>query len=150
VVERRPSGWLSDPDGFVLLAGDGTVLERGATPVSGLPNLGDSSEVLAPGERVDELEKALRVTASMAGGVLRQIASVSTSGSDVVLQLRVGGSVLYGSPVDLQDKNRALGRLLGWATEQGIAVRTIDVRVPSAPSIEPVRAESVPIATPSP
>lgn len=150
VIERLPSGWVRDPNGVVLLAGDGTVLGRSATRVPDLPEIGEWPEVLAPGERVDELREALRVTASMADGVVRQIESVSTEGSDLVLHLRAGGIVLYGSPVDLRDKNRALGRLLVWATEEEIAVRTIDVRVPSAPSLEPVRPEHGPTPIPSP
>lgn len=150
VVERRPSGWLRDPNGVVVIAGDGVVLDRSNTPVPGLPEIGDWPDFLAPGERVNGLRDALHVTSLMPGGVLRQIESVATEGSDLVLRLRDGGSVLYGSSDELQAKNRALGGLLRWATEEGIAVRTIDLRVPSAPSIEPLRGENLPDPIPSP
>jgi cell division protein FtsQ len=150
VIERRPSGWLRDPNGVVVLGGDGIVLNRSNNPVPGLPDIGVWPDVLAPGQRVDGLRDALHVTSFMPSGVLRQIESVASEGSDLVLRLRAGGSVLYGSSALVRAKNRALEGLLRWATEEGIAVRTIDVRVPSAPSLEPVRGESVPDPLPSP
>jgi hypothetical protein len=39
--------------------------------------------------------------------------------------------------VDMAAKNRALGELLRWARGEGVRIHTVDVRVPSAPSVQP-------------
>ena len=150
VIERTPGGWVEDPSGIAVLAGDGTVLERVSVRPSRLPALGHVLEDLAVGERADIGGEPLRVAASMGGSLRREIASVELEGSDVILRLRAGGTVLYGDPDNLSAKNRALVEMLRWANEEGIDIRTVDIRVPSAPSLEPLRVREAPSPTPSP
>lgn len=150
VVERVPGGLLLDPQGIVVVAGDGVVLERADGRPPRVPEVGSWPEILDPGGEVEGLEKQLRVTSSMPAPLLRRIASAGLEGPDIVLRLRDGGAVLYGAPTELDAKNRALGDMLRWAVGQGIAVRTIDVRVPAAPSLEPARGGPVPTPITSP
>lgn len=149
VIERRPAGWVQGPSGFGILAGDGTILERTAVAPLRLPHAGSWPETLRAGERITGLESPLRVTASMQTGLLREIASVTYDGADVLLDLRSGGSVLYGPASELSAKNRALATMLRWAAGQNIVVKTVDVRVPGAPSLEPERGSKITSPIPS-
>jgi hypothetical protein len=78
------------------------------------------------------------------------VAAAELDDGDVILELRSGGSVLYGTPTEVGAKNRALAAMLEWAEEQGVEVGSVDVRVPSAPSLEPAgeNAASTPISVP--
>ena len=138
VIERRPGGWLRDPAGIAVVAGDGTVLERLQARPSNLPEIGELSSSPSPGDRVEAPAETLRVAASMSEPLRRQVESLRVEGQNVVGLLRSGGAVLYGSAEELRAKNRALAEMLRWARKEGIDVRTIDVRVPTAPSLEPV------------
>jgi cell division protein FtsQ len=148
VVERRPGGWVEGPDGFAIVSGDGTILEPADAAPSRLPAIGSWPGALIPGERVGGLDLTLRVTASMAPALLHEVASAGLEGSDVILQLRAGGSVMFGTPSQIDAKNQALVDMLRWAEGEGIAIRSIDVRVPAAPSLQPVRGPRIsPIPT---
>ncbi len=150
VIERRPGGWIEDPSGIAIVAGDGTVLERTQTMPPNLPSVGHDPQTLTVGERVPSPSEPLRVAASMGEPLRRQIESLELRGVELVLILREGGTVLYGGVEDLPAKNRALAEMLRWARGEGIAVRTVDVRVPSAPSLEPEKTRVDPASTPTP
>jgi cell division protein FtsQ len=150
VLERRPAGWVEDPNGPVVVAGDGTVLARQNGPSRVLPSVGMWPEPLSPGDRIDGPAEELRISSAMTSWLQRRIASADLDDGDVTIELREGGSVLYGAPTQVGAKNRALAGLLKWAEAQGIEVRNVDVRVPSAPSLKPVggSAPTAPIPTP--
>jgi len=150
VLERRPAGWVEDPEGPVLVAGDGTVLARQARPPEALPSLGPWPESLAPGDRIDGPAEELRISSAMTPWLLRRVAAAELDDGDVILELRSGGSVLYGTPTEVGAKNRALAGMLQWAEERGVEVGRVDVRVPSAPSLEPAggNAATTPIPVP--
>ncbi len=150
VIERRPGGWMEDPIGMAIVAGDGTVLERVTEAPPRLPRVGASADALTVGERVEIPGESVRVAASMGQPLRAKIASLELQGVNVTLHLREGGTVLYGEPVDLPAKNRAVAEMLRWAEGEGIEVGTIDVRVASAPSLQPVRADGDPSPRPSP
>ena len=150
VTERTPSGWMEDPEGMAIVSGDGVVLERITVPPPQLPAVGSSPDPLAVGDRLGSTGQPLRVAASMGGPLRERIAAVELQGSDVLLRLREGGTVLYGEPVELSAKNGALAEMLRWANGQGIEVGTIDVRAPSAPSLEPLRVGGGPTPSPTP
>jgi cell division protein FtsQ len=144
VVERTAAGWFRDPQGVVVVARDGTVLERADGRPDGLPGLGPWSAVLEAGDRIPPGESPLRVVASMGGALRGEISTGASSGSDVDLELRGGGTVHYGPPTRLSEKNVALADVLDWASEEGISVGTIDLRIPDAPTLHPASSQTVP------
>jgi cell division protein FtsQ len=144
VVERTAAGWLRDPQGAVVVARDGTVLERADPRPDELPGLGPWSTVLEAGDRIPAGEPPLRVVASMSGALRREISAGGSTGSDVDLELRGGGTVHYGPPTRLSEKNAALVEMLDWALEERIAVGTIDLRIPDAPTLHPAGSQTAP------
>ena len=150
VMERTPGGWMRDATGIAIVAGDGTVLQRAAEPPARLPEIGDSADTLVVGERVLAPSQTLRVAASMGDPLRRHVAALELEGSEIVLRLRAGGTVLYGEPLELPAKNQALAELLRWAEGEGVPVQTIDVRAPAAPSLEPLHKGGDPPASPQP
>ncbi|HEX5948352.1 MAG TPA: FtsQ-type POTRA domain-containing protein [Actinomycetota bacterium] len=137
VEERRGVGWVEDPSGPVVVADDGTVVDRPGSIPSALPGLGTVEEPLAPGERLGG-GATLRVAASMRDGLLATLASVTEIDGELLLGLREGGEVRYGKADHLAEKNRALAEMLTWAAERGVGVEYVDVRIPSAPALRPV------------
>lgn len=144
VVERTAAGWFRDPEGAVVVARDGTVLERPDHHPDGLPGLGPWSAVLEAGDQIPVGESALRVVASLSGALRGRISAGASTGSDVDLELRGGGTVRYGPPTRLSEKNAALVDMLAWASEKGIAVGTIDLRIPDAPTLHPASSQTAP------
>jgi cell division protein FtsQ len=144
VVERSAIGWFGGPSGAVVVARDGTVLDVSPDPPADLPSLGEWSVPPAPGDRVPDSSSTFLVAASMDRALLGWIAGAAMVGEDVVLELRPGGTVLYGPPVTVASKNLALIRLLRWTRRHGVEVESIDVRVPEAPSLDPVGREQRP------
>jgi cell division protein FtsQ len=136
VEERRAVGWVRDPSGPVVVAGDGTVVDRAGASPTDLPGLGSVEEPLAPGEQLGGVA-TLRVAASMGDGLLTTVASVAEVDGELVLGLRAGGEVRYGEADHLEEKNRALAEMLAWASERGVGVEYVDVRIPSAPALRP-------------
>lgn len=139
IVERRPAGWLSDPLGQVVVAVDGTVIERPATRPTDVPRIGLSASAQAIGDRLTGPYPSLRVAASLAPRILRDVASVRYEAGQIAMSLRTGEEVRYGRPSDLGAKNAALARMLEWARQQGVMARYLDVRVPGAPTLLPSR-----------
>jgi cell division protein FtsQ len=137
VRERRASGWLDADGDAVIVAGDGTVLERSSSPAGSLPALGETADRAVPGGRLGETPLALRVTGSMPRALLRGTREAGEDDGEVVALLRGGGSVRYGVPAQLPEKHRALLSILSWAEEHGMTVGSIDVRIPSAPTLRP-------------
>jgi cell division protein FtsQ len=140
VTERRPGGWLRDPNGFAIVAGDGMVVERSERRPSELPAVGEWPTTLGLGSRVEGFRAPLLVTSTMDRRTRSRVASATMEGSSVVVALRDGITVLYGEPSSLRAKHEALTDMLRWAESQAVEVRTIDVRVPSAPSLDPLGA----------
>jgi hypothetical protein len=95
---------------------------------------------------VPSMPATLRVAASMNGALLRAVSAAVTGETGVSLELRGGGSVEYGEPTRLAEKNRSLARMLRWAGRNDVEVRSVDLRVPEAPTLEPEK----PPPSPSP
>lgn len=136
IQERRAVGWIEDPSGPAMVAADGTVVELARPAPLDLPGLGTAPEPLEPGDRLEGVP-TLQVAASMGDGLLGSVASVAEVDGEVVMALRAGGEVRYGSPDHLGEKNQALGEMLAWARERKVSVEYIDVRIPSAPALRP-------------
>jgi cell division protein FtsQ len=137
VEERRAVGWVEDPSGPVVVAEDGTVVDRPGPAPPDLPGLGTVEEPLVPGERLGGVA-TLRLAASMRDGLLATVGSVAELDGELVVGLREGGEVRYGEADHLAEKNRALAEMLAWAAERGVGVEYVDVRIPSAPALRPV------------
>lgn len=143
VVERTPTAWLVDPEGFAVVARDGTVLERPSHPPRrDLPVVGEISAVVAPGRVVPAVPPQLRVVASMDRRLREHVSAAVSADGDVGLELRTGGTVHYGSATSLGDKNRALVEMIEWAAQGGIEVGSIDLRIPQAPTLHPEDPEA--------
>lgn len=140
VQERVPVGWVAGPEGGVVLAKDGTVLARRARPRALVP-VGRMDALPRPGQRVHELRPQLRVVGSLPPHLRGEVARASRRGDEVVLRLRSGPRVLYGSPEGLSAKRAALESLLGWVERQGIEAVYLDLRTPGTPAVRPLRAE---------
>lgn len=139
VAERRPVGWVEDPSGPAVVAGDGSVVRTGSPAPAGLPALGSVAAPVEPGDRLGDVP-TLAVAAAMADPLLAAVASVAEADGELVLHLRSGGRVDYGEARLLSAKNRALSEMLAWAEEEGLIIDSIDVRVPSAPALRPAAA----------
>jgi cell division protein FtsQ len=144
IVERTAIGWFGGPGGAVVVARDGTVLDLSPDPPEDLPALGEWSVPPMPGDRVPDSSSTFLVAASMDRPLLGWITGAAMVGEDVVLELRGGGSVLFGPPATLASKNLALIRLLRWTRRHGVEIESIDVRVPEAPSLDPVGRDQTP------
>jgi cell division protein FtsQ len=138
VVERRAGGWFEDPG--IVVATDGTILERTTTVPAGLPSLGSAQAPTEPGGELAHRPVTLQVASSLSARLLTTVRSVATVGQEVVLELRSGALIRYGEPAGMRDKNRTIEEMLDWADEGGVAVASIDVRVPGAPALRPQHA----------
>lgn len=135
VRERTPVAWVKDPSGFVILAGDGTVLDRRPTEPRSLVGLGRSRTALRPGSRAADLGPSLSVAGSLPPALRREVASIRAVGGEIHLRLDGGAGVLYGRPDSLQEKNAALVEVLEWSAERGAELRRVDLRAPRSPAI---------------
>jgi cell division protein FtsQ len=149
IVERTAVGWFRSEGAALVIARDGTVLERLDARPTGIPVLGEWAGGLGPGDRMPSPPITFRVVASRHLGLLGVIAGAGSVGDDVELELRGGGTILYGQPVGLGEKNRQLAALLPWARRHDLEIDSIDLRVPEAPTLDPVGTEVVsPSASP--
>jgi cell division protein FtsQ len=138
VVERTAVGWFHGPAGVVVVARDGNVVELRSGVPGDLPALGSSAQPLEPGQALDAPPPGFRVAASMNDPLRRRVAAAGGSEGEVVLELRGGGTVHYGSLTALRRKNGELTRLLRWARRHRLEIEAIDLRVPQAPTLDPV------------
>lgn len=138
VRERVPVAWAATPGGEVPVAADGTVLGPSDLVSGYLPSVDAAPRDLAPGDALPGDGAALRVAGSLSQSLRRRVASIGVMGGEVVLRLRPGGRVLYGTASAMGRKNEALSAALGWAESRGLAVAYVDVRVPERPAVRPV------------
>jgi cell division protein FtsQ len=138
VRERSAIGWMSDPDGWAVVAGDGIVVQRGSgeTP-DGLVALGRAASSVSVGARAAGLDGPLRVAASLSPALRRRVDEARSTGDEIELLLDDGAKVLYGKAVSLRAKNAALVSMLRYARNNEIAVEYLDVRSPAAPALKP-------------
>jgi cell division protein FtsQ len=141
IDERRPAAWVRDPRGPVLVAADGTVLERIRRPDRSVPYAGRWPEVLGPGGRVGSTA-SLQVATAFPPELRSRIRQIRLDRGRVEVSLRGGVEVRYGPPVDLVAKHRALVSVLGWAGDRGVDPAVIDLRFPTSPTVLPSRSGS--------
>jgi cell division protein FtsQ len=141
VVERDPAAWLRDREGPVVVAADGTVLERAESKPRDIPFVGRWGATLEPGQRV-AASGVLRVAGALPADLAHRVLAVSLDGDELVLDLRGGAEALYGDSSALEAKNGALASVLSWARERRMEVGIIDLRIPGTPSLSPAPSGS--------
>lgn len=142
IRERRPVAAMRSGSGWVLLAEDATVLaarvRRPGLPVVDAPHAGEGRRAMrhstvTPGARVAFARPLVAVLARIPAGI--RVSRITRSGDvGVEFDLAGGGHVRYGEAADTARKNAAIAAVLRWARREGRTVRTVDVRVPEAPS----------------
>ena len=129
IQERAPVARSSAGSTSVAVAGDGVELPGAST--TGLPEIRASVGALTDDVRTGAagalaaLEPILRARVS---------AVVVEPSGELLLDLAGGLTVRYGTAGEDAAKAIALRAVLGWAAEQHVAVRDVDVTVPQAPS----------------
>jgi cell division protein FtsQ len=143
IVERVPVAIVADPAGTAtLVGGDGATLGP-ATDASRLPLLARADGMATdPGS----LRPGAAASAAMPAALRAQVETILTlADGSLRLSMRDGVSVSYGPPDDLAAKARSAQALLRWAAGQGVALASIDVSVPGAPTATPA-GEAAPTA----
>ncbi len=140
VVERTPVAVASDGLREVLLSGDGSSLGLGVTagPRSGTPRGLPLIELLAA--RSVEGAAPTPVGAAVALGAMSpelrdrvKTVSVQLDGT-LVLSMRDGPRVWFGSPTQVVAKARAIERLLVWGEAAGERILRLSVVAPGSPA----------------
>ena len=133
VVERLPVGVAELGGGPAVVADDGAILP--GAPTAALPEIRAVSGELDIERRTD----AAGALAAMSPGVRRQIATVYSSGDGtLVLETHGGVTVTYGTVDDRGAKAASFRAVLDWADAEGLALTTIDLTVPTAPTARTV------------
>ncbi|MGH2733607.1 MAG: cell division protein FtsQ/DivIB [Actinomycetota bacterium] len=132
VMERVPAAMVTAAGVTYLADREGIILEEGSGPyptIAGLP-----LEAPNEGERIgpSQFHEALRIVDSLAPSVRSRLRSVvAPTPNGITLELAEGLAVLYGPAELLEEKNYALVALI----QSGLPATSIDVRVPSRPSV---------------
>jgi cell division protein FtsQ len=129
IQERTPVARSVVGSTPAALAGDGVILP--GAPTDGLPEIRAS---------VGELSDDVRTGAAQAIAALAPIvrarvsAVVAQPTGELVMDLAGDLTVRYGAAGEDAAKAAALRAVLGWAADQQVALRDVDLTVPQAPS----------------
>lgn len=134
IVERTPVAVVPRGGRTVLVAADGTELGPVARD-PGLPVLVAQPDALGGGISVPATAAPARALAALPPALRSRVREVALlPGGSLQLRLASGTRVRFGGPERAAEKGRVLRSILRWAREGDVALATIDVRVPSAPS----------------
>lgn len=132
VLEHRPLVWIEGVLGWMLVAEDGTVVERASAPEAGrlragvaFPDVDPGVQPLDPGWH--EIVEMALVLDEFIGGTI----TLEMRGAEMWTEA-LGHPVRLGHPIDLADKARTLLALLGQELPPG---STIDLTSPARPAI---------------
>ncbi|MFN2543121.1 MAG: cell division protein FtsQ/DivIB [Actinomycetota bacterium] len=146
IRERAAIAELRTEAGFLLVAADGTVLDR--SPLDqGLPRL-----VLDPADPAahTDVGPIAWVAGAMSPWLRHHVRAVSrTSEGNVVVHLDSGIPAYYGEPTSIVAKGRALAAVLRWAIQGQQDLRFIDVAAPLAPTAR-LDIDLTPVTVPVP
>lgn len=133
VVERRPLAVL--PDSGIVLAPDGRVLGK-ERRTKALP------VVSADGPTARSPSGALAVAKTLPRPLRKEVEHITVGGGGLIeLLLRDGTRVIYGSRTEMRLKAAVLRAMLEWADKNQLATRTLDISVPTAPTLIPAEAQ---------
>jgi cell division protein FtsQ len=138
VIEHQPVVWIEGVLGWMLVARNGTVLERAAAPGAGLMRAALAFPDAQPGEQPigaawDEVVSVALVLSDDIGSTLE----LEMRGPEM-WTVALGTEVRFGHPIDLADKGRALRAMLAEEIPGGAL---IDVSSPLRPAIVPIGAQ---------
>jgi cell division protein FtsQ len=135
VIERTAVAAVPGSNGgFLLVDGDGRLLEAVPAPPAGIVPIVDVPPASAPGDVVDpSASDALAVARSLPPELAPQVAGVVATPDGVALQLAIGGTARLGVTSELPAKLLAVATFLDQVDLADLC--TLDVRVPSAPSL---------------
>ncbi|MCI0633749.1 MAG: FtsQ-type POTRA domain-containing protein [Actinobacteria bacterium] len=140
VVERTAIAVASDGMREVLLSGDGSSLAVGATagPRPGTPRGLPLIELLVA-RSVDGAAPnpvgAARALGAMSPELRDRVKSVSVQlDGTLVLTLRAGPTVWFGTPTQIAAKARAIERMLVWEETEGERILRLTVEAPASPA----------------
>jgi cell division protein FtsQ len=135
VVERNAvAAAPAAAGGYVLVDAEGRLLEAVPAPPAGVAVLVDVAPAGAAGGVLDPSAGAtLAVARALPKELVPQVAGVVATADGVALRLAVGGSVRLGGTDGLGPKLLAVATFLAQVDLTGLC--TLDVRVPSAPSL---------------
>jgi cell division protein FtsQ len=136
VKERRPvavlpeSGAIVGPDGKVL----GTKKRAGELPlISTTPTVGGEEKPIA--------RDGLAVARAMPMKLRRQVQDITVGAMDrIELHLRNGTVVFFGDRSQMALKAAVLWSVLEWSERTGTKPKSIDLSVPTAPTLIPIAA----------
>jgi hypothetical protein len=132
IRERRPVA-VADP-GRWLVAADGVVLAK-ASRGTRLPRI-EPGIAIRPNARMAPTRMQLAVARTLARALRPLVRAVRTRpGGHVELVLSGGGVAVLGTMADLARKEAALFQVLRWAHRRTVAVKTVDVRIWTAPTL---------------
>ena len=148
VTERPAVASVSTGGIYWLIAADGTVLDSAASRPADLPYVAGVPlpPGVAAGSRLppgNELANALTALGGMAPELERQVAGVNARTLDSLeFTLEDGTRVLYGLAVDQPAKDAAVQLVRRTLKREGREAQRIDVRNPSAPTVEATPANT--------
>lgn len=133
VTERAATAVTStDAGAWALVDPSGRVLEVVADIPPGLTVLEGLPPAAEPGATLDGGSAPLTVVAALTPALRARVQAVVTvAGEQVELKLTPRGTVRLGRPTDLENKLRAVERVLAQVDTRDLAV--LDVRLPSSP-----------------
>jgi len=137
IHERTPAATMQVGSTWLLVATDGTVLQRVRSRPS-LPVLPGPGRVTI-GTRIPHLAGAAAVAGGMSPWLRHRVRTVSPI-EDGALQgeLPDGAVVLFGQPTEIDAKDQALAGILQWASDRGARLDRVDLRSPLAPVVQAV------------
>lgn len=136
VAERLPVAKILFPDGAIIVAADGVVLEIGdPDDFASLPTIsGIMMTSITPGELAPgEVSEALRVADDLPGDIARVTERIEITVDSLVLRVVGGGSISLGDARDLDEKYDAIRAFLDQVDLS--CLESLNVRAPRVPVI---------------
>ncbi len=134
VKERRPVAVL--PESGAIIGPDGKVIGK-KRQTGALPRI--STTPIVGGEEKPAAGDGLAVARAMPPKVRRLVQDISVGPvGRIELQLRNGTLVAFGDRSRMALKAAVLGSVLEWSQRTGTRAKSIDVSVPTAPTLVPI------------